>query len=250
MNMVRMKDFANLLGFLSVLAIGLFSNQAANAGFVIDAQTWHSGTTVGGVTFLGDKKDKTYIGALNASSLATITGTPVNQLNLLLKQDASSGSPDTSSFLKDSLALDIFAKEGRKGKEDGYSDFTLVNKEFFPVMDLLSPLYLVVKNGAHDPNQYVVDLLKYKFNGSVWDGMSTIIGSNFWGDRGGEISHIAMWGSVATGDLDVDLDGDLGGNAVVPEPATVALFAFGLFCFACGPIRRRLQKGAVVGVAG
>jgi hypothetical protein len=238
MNMVLMKDFANSLGILSVLAIGLLSSQAANAGFLINAQSWREGTTPPtGVIFVENNS------ALKAKDLAEITGTPADQLGLLLKQDAGSDSPDSSSILKSSLSLEF-----PRIPPAEFNTFTLANSESFPVMDLLSPLYLVVKDGNNQPAQYVIDLGIFKSGGSVWDGMASIMGSGFWAGEGvgGQISHVALWGSEASGDL----DGDLGGNAVVPEPATVALFAFGLFCFACGPIRRRLQKGTVVGVAG
>lgn len=241
MNMVRMKGCARLLGFVSVVAIGLLSSQIANAGFVIDAQTWHGQTTPPkGVIFVSDNNSN-----LKVTDLAGITGTPANQLDLLIKMNAGSKAPDSSSVLDGSLSLEIFGK-------GEYNDFTLVNQDFFPVMDLMSPLYLVVKNGRHDPNQYIIDLLKFTSNGSVWDGMATIMGSNFWSGRGGEISNVALWGSVAGDDLSgagdfPDFDDDLGGASVVPEPTTVALYAFGLFCFACGPMRRRLRKVAVVG---
>lgn len=88
------------------------------------------------------------------------------------------------------------------------------------------PLWLLVKDGKHDPAWYLFDL-----SALGWNGMETIIGTCLWGsidDAGactttsGSISHISIFSETTT----------------VPEPGTLMLFGGALLGLA---MRRRRQ---------
>jgi hypothetical protein len=77
------------------------------------------------------------------------------------------------------------------------------------------PLYLLVKDGNHDPIWYIFDLLKLtnvagasEANPYQWDGTDTIILDGFW-PNAGAISHVSIYGAV-------------------PEPASLLLLGSGL----------------------
>lgn len=63
--------------------------------------------------------------------------------------------------------------------------------------------YLLVKDGAHSPYQYLFDL-------GSWNGVETITGTGFWPNQGA-ISHVAIYGT-----------------GTVPEPASLLLLGAGL----------------------
>lgn len=80
------------------------------------------------------------------------------------------------------------------------------------------PLYLLVKDGNHNPIWYVFDLLNLtNVEGASaahpwkWDGMETIEVRGFWPARGA-ISHVSVHG----------------GSTAVPEPSTVLLLGSGV----------------------
>lgn len=52
------------------------------------------------------------------------------------------------------------------------------------------PIYLVVKDGAHDPSWYIFQIL---VGGANWDGEETLSLSGFWPD-GGAISNVSIHG--------------------------------------------------------
>lgn len=79
------------------------------------------------------------------------------------------------------------------------------------------PLYLLVKDGNHDPIWYIFDL-------SSWNGTDTLDIQGFWPNQGA-ISHVAIYGPNGTS---------------VPEPLTLILLGFGLVGIA--GIRRRIKK--------
>lgn len=68
-----------------------------------------------------------------------------------------------------------------------------------------SPIYLIVKDGAH--GHYVFDLVTLG-----WDGKETINLSGFYPEEGA-ISHLSIWGC---------------GGTTVPEPGTLTLLGLGL----------------------
>jgi hypothetical protein len=76
--------------------------------------------------------------------------------------------------------------------------------------------YLVVKDGNHDPGRYLFNLALNPF---TWDGQMDLALSGFW-PGGGEISHVAIFGSA------------------VPIPAAAWLFGTALIGFV-GMSRRR-----------
>jgi|MudIll2142460700_1097286.scaffolds.fasta_scaffold32198_4 hypothetical protein len=95
-----------------------------------------------------------------------------------------------------------------------------------------NPLYLVVKDGNHDPIWYIFDLLSLTNveGASVsdpwkWDGMETIYLSGFWPEQGA-ISHVAVHG----------------GSATVPEPSTLLLLGSGIMGL-CGVVWRGKSCG-------
>ncbi|HPQ45064.1 MAG TPA: PEP-CTERM sorting domain-containing protein [Syntrophales bacterium] len=83
------------------------------------------------------------------------------------------------------------------------------------------PLYLLVKDGNHDPIWYIFDL-------SSWNGTETIYLEDFWAPTttsagNGSISHVALYGPTS-----------------IPEPFTLILLGIGLVGIA--GIRRRMER--------
>lgn len=83
--------------------------------------------------------------------------------------------------------------------------------------------YLVVKDGAQDPAQYLFDL-GYETNSGIWDGRQTIEMTDFWPDQGA-ISHVAIWWSEQ--------------ERQVPVPGTLALLGLGLLVLSFAQMRTR-----------
>ena len=79
-----------------------------------------------------------------------------------------------------------------------------------------TPIYLVLKDGNHDPRWYIFDI-------SGWNGVETITFENFWAGQGA-ISHVAIYG---------------GGRTSVPDAGS-SLALMGLALTSIGFLRRKL----------
>lgn len=81
-----------------------------------------------------------------------------------------------------------------------------------------TPIYLVIKDGDHDPRWYIFDI-------SGWNGKETITFEDFWSGQGA-ISHVGIYGA---------------GSTSVPDAgSSVALL--GLALTSLGLFRRKLQS--------
>lgn len=150
----------------------------------------------------------------SALSPADVTGI-VNVQNLVLryKYDGASSGTHSSSYTT------TFSNSANDPK-----DFDITWSTQNPLSYINDTrVFLVVKNGNHNPNQYIFEISR---TGGIlnpgWDGKSTIQGRGFW-LNGGAISHIAIFGNQIPRPSD---------GPFVPEPATIALFATGLVCLA------------------
>jgi len=217
----RIGKSAKLIGLLSVFAIGVLCSKPADASFLIDAASLSDGNN--GVKFI--LTDSTSIDS--ASQLALLSGfaEPTELLYRIVADGTGFGG------------LPIPALQAAfKGSATGFlevTDFDLKNLSQIQLVDRTEPLYLVVKDGTEGaPRQYVIDLTVFESGGVKWDGLAEIQGRGFWLDGVGTVTQVSLWGTQA-----------------VPEPASVALVGFGVFCFACGPLRRRMRKTAGVAQA-
>lgn len=85
-----------------------------------------------------------------------------------------------------------------------------------------NPIWLLVKDGNHDPVWYLFNLSNIVGAGA-WNGTETITLSGFWATGGGSISHIEI----------------IGTSTQVPEPLTLILLGLGLTGMA---VVRRFKK--------
>lgn len=119
---------------------------------------------------------------------------------------ANAGSPVTESGSYASSYETTF------NPTDDPEDATIWFITGFPAI-VCPSCYLVVKDGNHEPAQYLFDI-------SLWNGTDTIELQGFWPKKGA-ISNVAIWGARA-----------------VPEPSSLLLVGIGAFGLAFG-LRRR-----------
>lgn len=110
---------------------------------------------------------------------------------------------------------------------DGYTGAT-IRHTGGPAIDCSHDCFLVIKDGAHNPAAYLFNLAlgwdPLGANGgqpttegpSSWDGIMDLRLSNFWNDKGGSISYLALYGKDIS---------------AVPVPGAVWLFGTALLGF-------------------
>jgi PEP-CTERM motif len=91
-------------------------------------------------------------------------------------------------------------------------------------------VFLLVKDGNQNPNQYIFEISNPLGNLSAWNGKVTIQGQGFWPAQG-SISHVEIFSN--------DVSGPGGGGTTIPEPTSLAIFATGLFCLVSRRFRRK-----------
>ena len=151
-------------------------------------------------------------GALDATDVKAIAVTnfgfsSAGTLALAYKEDFDDGeSGNAQSYYSTSFYPELTTGDGISAGSITWNSASLT------IIDCPS-CYLVVKDGNHNPKQYVFDI-------SGWNGVSTIDFSGFWANGGGEISHVAIFNNAAPG----------GGGTVaaIPEPETYAMLLAGL----------------------
>ena len=141
----------------------------------------------------------------DAEVVSLVTGNTVQEL---YKQDQGQ-SADSGTFASS------YNTEFSNTPSDP-EDATITHVANMPVISG-SPIYLLVKDGNHDPIWYIFNLTVLG-----WDGEDSIEMSGFW-PNGGAISHVSLYGP-----------------SPVPIPAAVWLLGSGLLGLV--GIRRRLRK--------
>ena len=144
----------------------------------------------------------------NAADIATIVGSET--LFELYKQDV--GGPESGPFAPS------YVTEFSNTPTDP-EDATITYVMGMPVISG-DPIYLLVKDGNHDPIWYIFNL---GLTGLPWNGTDTIYLQGFWPENGA-ISHVSIYGPSTS----------------VPEPTTLLLLGLGLVGVA--GIRRTLKK--------
>jgi hypothetical protein len=147
-----------------------------------------------------------------ASDIKTITGTEA-ELAMLYKQDqgvVGDGGPWAGHYAT------VFSNTDTDPAD---ATITWTGNPGDPYI-IGNPLYLLVKDGNHDPIWYIFDLLHLDLNEDeipdyAWNGTDTIKLQGFWPAQG-TISHVGIYGPTTS----------------VPEPATMLLLGAGLVSLA------------------
>jgi hypothetical protein len=132
---------------------------------------------------------------LSSTQIGTITG--FDGLSLLYKSDFGGGEDGSLASSYNTTFLPV------GGEPSGFT-VSYVSGAFASCPTCI----LVVKDGNHDPAQYLYNL-------GNWNGTEQINGSGFW-PNGGAISNVAVWGTGSS----------------VPVPGTSLLFGVGMAVFA------------------
>jgi len=142
----------------------------------------------------------------NPDDVETITGTS-SQLTLLYKSDV--GGADSGSLPNSYDTTYFNSPTDPKDAKIEYKGGAIVSG---------SPIYLLVKDGNHDPIWYIFDI-------TGWNGTETIDLQNFWPGEGA-ISHVSILGTETT--------------TRVPDAGS-SLALLGLALTSVGLLRRKLQ---------
>jgi len=158
--------------------------------------------------------------ALQADEVESLVGAPSGSLGLAYKIDVEGGDEDgtATGFYDTTFTFET----------TGDATGATITQSGMSIIDCPS-CYLVVKDGNHQPAQYLFDI-------SGWNGTDDINLSGFWADPAqGAISHIAIWNG------DGDGGGGGGGGVVpIPEAETYAMMLAGLGLIGFVVRRRRV----------
>jgi len=134
-----------------------------------------------------------------ADDIESITGTGF-ELSLLYKQDVGADS-DTGTFAASYETIFLNTSTDPQGAEISFTSGPSIS---------VSPVYLLVKDGNHDPIWYVFNLSDLP-GGYSWNGTDTIVLQGFW-PKQGAISHVALFGPAVS----------------TPEPSSLLLISTGI----------------------
>jgi hypothetical protein len=172
------------------------------------------------------------INPFNAAEVQNLVGTQT-LLSMLYKSDHNGGATGTDSGTFAASYKTTFDPANDPSKAtvayEG-APYQYINDS--NPANAFNELYIVVKDGNHDPYVYVFDL-----DAMPWLGTETIVLQNFWLGQGA-ISHVAIFGGNSLGGGD---DDNGGGGGDVPEPATLAIWGLGMGIAGLVGYRRRRQ---------
>jgi len=183
---------------MSLMVIGIMSSASA-ATITITPDTLPKWTTLVNST-------------LTPAEVADLVGySNIPPLSLLYKQNAGVGGTEEGQYASsyETTFIPLWDPESATIIYVGGDSITV------------DPLYLLVKDGNHEPAQYIFDLNDLK--GVAWNGTDTLSLEGFWPDRG-SISNISIYGPSTS----------------VPEPSTMLLLGSGLL--GLWGIRRKFNK--------